>query len=289
MRPTRSSSVSERSFASAPRMPCSAVCSFMCSRPVRNGSSAASWSAAPIVARTAGPSSTMSWPATHARPAVGGSSVVSMCTVVDLPAPFGPRKPYTSPGSTRRSIPSTARGPFLNSRTSPSVSIAASDMPPTLRRGAALYGLRGLRRLTRQVREVLDRAHPVHRAHPRRELFHQLPARDFAAQVDDAVLGVHRDAALRDLLAAEHLALDLARERRVVEALLRGLAAGAPGHVRGGALQPAAVAVDVCLRGVLVLGEPRHRACRSGAEQKLPQHCGPFESGPLDPFPDRDA
>ncbi len=26
-------------------------------------------------------------------PPVGGSSVVSMCTVVDLPAPFGPRKP----------------------------------------------------------------------------------------------------------------------------------------------------------------------------------------------------
>ena len=26
-------------------------------------------------------------------PAVGGSSVVSMCTVVDLPAPLGPRKP----------------------------------------------------------------------------------------------------------------------------------------------------------------------------------------------------
>ena len=26
-------------------------------------------------------------------PSVGGSSVVSMCTVVDLPAPFGPRKP----------------------------------------------------------------------------------------------------------------------------------------------------------------------------------------------------
>ena len=31
--------------------------------------------------------------ATVARPDVGGSSVVSMWTVVDLPAPFGPRKP----------------------------------------------------------------------------------------------------------------------------------------------------------------------------------------------------
>ena len=40
-----------------------------------------------------GPSRTMSWPATRAVPAVGGSSVVSIRTVVDLPAPLGPRKP----------------------------------------------------------------------------------------------------------------------------------------------------------------------------------------------------
>src|SRR5918996_3180672 len=97
----------------------------MCSRPVRNGSSAASWRAAPMAARTSGPSLMTSWPATRAEPEVGGSSVVSMCTVVDLPAPLGPRKPYTSPGSTRRSMPSTARGPFLNSRTSSVASIAA--------------------------------------------------------------------------------------------------------------------------------------------------------------------
>ena len=35
----------------------------------------------------------MSKPATRAVPAVGGSSVVSISTVVDLPAPLGPRKP----------------------------------------------------------------------------------------------------------------------------------------------------------------------------------------------------
>ena len=73
-------------------MPCRAVWSRRCSRPVRNGSSAASWSAAPIVARTAGPSSTTSCPATHARPAVGGSSVVSMWTVVDLPGAVRPEE-----------------------------------------------------------------------------------------------------------------------------------------------------------------------------------------------------
>ena len=43
--------------------------------------------------RTAGPSWTTSKPPTVAVPAVGGSNVVSMWTVVDLPAPLGPRKP----------------------------------------------------------------------------------------------------------------------------------------------------------------------------------------------------
>ena len=72
--------------------PWSVVCSRRWSRPVSSGSSAASCSAAPIDARTAGPSRTMSWPATRAVPAVGGSSVVSISTVVDLPAPFGPEE-----------------------------------------------------------------------------------------------------------------------------------------------------------------------------------------------------
>ena len=43
--------------------------------------------------RTSAPRAATSKPATVARPAVGGSNVVSMCTVVDLPAPLGPRKP----------------------------------------------------------------------------------------------------------------------------------------------------------------------------------------------------
>ena len=49
-----------------------------------------------------------STPATRALPAVIERSVVSILTVVDLPAPFGPRKPNTSPASTRRSTPRTA-------------------------------------------------------------------------------------------------------------------------------------------------------------------------------------
>ena len=47
--------------------------------------------------RTASGSPATSIPATRARPAVIESSVVSIFTVVDLPAPLGPRKPNTSP------------------------------------------------------------------------------------------------------------------------------------------------------------------------------------------------
>src|SRR5687767_12758392 len=43
------------------------------------------------------------------RPEVGGMKPVIMRMVVDLPAPFGPRKPSTSPRSTLKEMPSTAR------------------------------------------------------------------------------------------------------------------------------------------------------------------------------------
>ena len=49
-----------------------------------------------------------SQPTTVAAPAVGCSSVVSIRSVVVLPAPFGPRKPTISPGSTTTSTPRTA-------------------------------------------------------------------------------------------------------------------------------------------------------------------------------------
>ena len=58
--------------------------------------------------RTASGSRATSTPATVAVPEVIDSSVVSMRTVVDFPAPFGPRKPNTSPASTLRSTPRTA-------------------------------------------------------------------------------------------------------------------------------------------------------------------------------------
>ena len=41
-------------------------------------------------------------------PEVGRSSPNSMRIVVDFPAPFGPRKPVTTPGCTVNDSPSTA-------------------------------------------------------------------------------------------------------------------------------------------------------------------------------------
>src|SRR5574342_314349 len=56
----------------------------------------------------AGLSVQMSCPATHPPPPVGNSSPVRMRMVVDLPDPFGPRKPKISPGATWNEMRSTA-------------------------------------------------------------------------------------------------------------------------------------------------------------------------------------
>ena len=50
----------------------------------------------------------MSWPQMLAVPLVGVMKPASMRMVVVLPAPFGPRKPSTSPGWTSKLTSSTA-------------------------------------------------------------------------------------------------------------------------------------------------------------------------------------
>jgi len=50
----------------------------------------------------------MSWPQMLARPAVGVTKPANIRMVVVLPAPFGPRKPSTSPGATWKLTSSTA-------------------------------------------------------------------------------------------------------------------------------------------------------------------------------------
>src|SRR4051812_29830885 len=63
--------------------------------------------------------SATSKPPTAILPSVGGMKPVIMRMVVDLPAPFGPRKPSTSPFSTVNEMPSTARfGPKAFTRLS---------------------------------------------------------------------------------------------------------------------------------------------------------------------------
>ena len=49
-----------------------------------------------------------SWPQTRTVPEVGARKPVIIFIVVDLPAPFGPRKPSTSPGCTLKEMSSTA-------------------------------------------------------------------------------------------------------------------------------------------------------------------------------------
>src|SRR6266705_2789883 len=67
-----------------------------------------------MLRRTVSRSETTSWPATLAVPEVGSARVHRILMVVDLPAPFGPRKPKVSPVDTSKSMPRTASiSPYL--------------------------------------------------------------------------------------------------------------------------------------------------------------------------------
>jgi hypothetical protein len=75
------------------------------SRPVCSLSTAECCPVRLIAARTFAGSRTTSYPATMTCPASGRDSVVSIRTVVVLPAPFGPSSAKTDPAGTCRSIP----------------------------------------------------------------------------------------------------------------------------------------------------------------------------------------
>src|SRR5215471_3929223 len=67
-------------------------------------------------------------PLTLTRPAVGASRPAIIRIVVDLPAPFGPRNPVTTPGRTTKSSPLTASlSPYRLLRFS--TSIIACSLP----------------------------------------------------------------------------------------------------------------------------------------------------------------
>src|SRR5688500_11065787 len=69
----------------------------------------------------------MSWPAIRAPPSVGSRMPQSMRITVDLPEPFGPRKPKIDPRATEKLTSSTAVK-LPNRLVSPSHSIIAPDM-----------------------------------------------------------------------------------------------------------------------------------------------------------------
>ena len=58
--------------------------------------------------RQASGSATRSCPAMRAVPEVGARKPARIFMVVDLPAPLGPRKPTTSPGSRAKLTPASA-------------------------------------------------------------------------------------------------------------------------------------------------------------------------------------
>ena len=96
-------------------------------RPVSERSTTASWKTTLLSRRAASGCFATSKPASLAVPLVGAIVVVSIPIVVDLPAPFGPSSPNTSPDLTSKSMSFTASTPpgyVLRSR---ETSIASSS------------------------------------------------------------------------------------------------------------------------------------------------------------------
>src|SRR5215471_17684511 len=77
------------------------------SSPVSRLSTAENWPVTPMAARTESASAATSWPATCTSPPSARIRVDKMCTVVVLPAPFGPSRAKIVPCRTVRSMPSS--------------------------------------------------------------------------------------------------------------------------------------------------------------------------------------
>src|SRR2546429_4406767 len=94
-----------------------------------------------MLRRTVARSATTSWPATLAAPEVGSARVHRILIVVDLPAPFGPRKPNVSPAATSKSMPRTASTSpyFLVSSLTETAGVTPGS-PPLLPRLPRGYG-----------------------------------------------------------------------------------------------------------------------------------------------------
>src|SRR5581483_1482180 len=121
-RPSAPASSSIEAAPAARSTPQRRACSSRFRRPLSPRSTAGSWNTTLLARRAATASRATSKPARRAFPRVGAIVVVSIPTVVDLPAPFGPRRPNTSPAATSKSSSFTASTPpayvFVSRRTS---------------------------------------------------------------------------------------------------------------------------------------------------------------------------
>src|SRR5450755_443444 len=85
----------------------------------------------PTCGRTRTTPSGIGTPSSSAWPLVGKARPSSIRMVVVLPEPFGPRKPYTEPRGTARSMWSTATWPPRNRLVRPVVDTASAWPAPT--------------------------------------------------------------------------------------------------------------------------------------------------------------
>src|SRR5579864_2773423 len=99
---SRESASSERSLLGIPKY---AAWKVRISRAVREKSRLGRCGTTPIRRLTVACSDQTSWSPTNALPLVARTRVVSTPTVVDFPAPFGPKRPKISPGFTSRDRP----------------------------------------------------------------------------------------------------------------------------------------------------------------------------------------
>mmetsp|Transcript_7297 Transcript_7297/g.24648 ORF Transcript_7297/g.24648 Transcript_7297/m.24648 type:complete len:309 (-) Transcript_7297:746-1672(-) len=96
-RPTSTATRWASARTAAPRKPLARAMYVRCSETERNSHTTSSCVVMPMLACMLSLDTATSWPATKIWPCVGASTPVSAPMVVDFPAPFGPRRPTTSP------------------------------------------------------------------------------------------------------------------------------------------------------------------------------------------------
>ena len=108
-RPTSRNFSRHASSTSSAGTPLSVAYTRRCSSHVNDGKSTFICGHTPRTRRASASAPRSEWPATSASPSVGGVRPVNIATVVDFPAPLGPRRPVTCPSYSARLSERTAR------------------------------------------------------------------------------------------------------------------------------------------------------------------------------------